>query len=72
MSRYLTHVVFISDIDMVSFFFSKAILATQFDAFDKGKWHVNHMAENQLIIKFLRAYILPPMQIIVGRRSFQC
>jgi hypothetical protein len=38
MSRYFNLVIFISDSDIeILVFSSKAILATQFDAFEKGK-----------------------------------
>lgn len=70
MSRYLCQVVFIFVINTLSFV--KAILATQFDAFDKGRWHVRHMAEKLLMNYILRAYVALPIQVIVGRRSIQC
>jgi hypothetical protein len=40
--KYFNLVVFMSD----SVFFIKAILATQFDAFEKGRWHLSDMIEN--------------------------
>lgn len=52
--------------------FVKAILATQFDAFDKGRWHESHLVENPLINCILRAYVVLQLQVIAGRRRLQC
>ena len=65
-----------SDFDSLSS--TKAILATQFDAFEKGKLPLSNMVEMSptneifIIIIIIRTYVLLPIQVVTGRRSFQC
>ena len=50
----------------------KAILATQFDSFEKGKLCPISMAEKSPIKEKFRGIIPIPIQVISGRRCFQC
>ena len=68
--RYHNQVAFISDLDTLSSI--KAILATQFDAFDKGKVASNKYGRKITDIWNLRTYFPLPIQLATGRRSFQC
>ena len=68
--RYLSQVVFMSDFDTLSP--TKAILATQFDAFEKGKLRLRNMVERSPINEIFRIYVPLPMQVVTGGRSFQC
>ena len=68
--RLFNQVAFMSDFDYLSS--TKAILATQFDAFEKGKLRRSNMVERSLINEFFRTYVPLPIQVVTGRRSFQC
>ena len=69
--KVLHQVIVMSDFGTL-IFPSKAILVTQFDAFDKGKWLSNNRVGKSPMDENLRACILLPIQAIAWRRSFQC
>ena len=59
-----------SDFDTLSS--NKAVLATQFDAFEKGKLHPSNMVERSPINEIFRNEVPLPKQVVTGRRNFQC
>ena len=71
MSRYFNQVVLVSDSDFDILVFPwKAILATQFDAFVKGKLFASNQSRYGPITKNLRTHRRLPITVVVGSRSF--